>query len=74
MGTGDDASSLKSTDGLLLMFDNFSEEPMQFYLISCFSGAANEYTSLLKPGTVLVAVSEPDDVTYGSPFCKLDIL
>ena len=73
MGTGDDASSLKGTEGLLAMFDNFSEEPMQFYLISCFSGAANKYTSLLKPGTVLVTVSEPDDVTYGSPFCRLDI-
>lgn len=71
LGTADDESSLKRTEDLLMMFDYFSEEPLQFYLISCFSGAANRYTSGLKPGTVLVTVSEPDDVTCESPFVEI---
>lgn len=53
---------------VLKMLDGLTDDPVQIYMDSCHSGAANEHVTALKKGSVLVTVSDPTSVSLSSPF------
>lgn len=54
-----------NTSEVLKFFDELIPYPLQIFVASCYGGAANGDISLLKEGSKLVTVTEPDDVSIG---------
>lgn len=56
------------TSGILKLLDSITPEPIQVYIDSCKSGAANKEIEILKQGSVLITSCGHDDLSYNSPF------
>jgi ankyrin repeat protein len=66
---------LDYTSTILTLLDSTTDDPLQIYIDSCRSGAANASFEkyLKKPGSVLVTTSEPDYNSLESPFNSVDL-
>lgn len=61
------AGGIRTSD-ILKLLGSTTPEPIQVYIDSCKSGAANKDIDILKQDSVLITSCSHDDLSYNSPF------